>query len=421
MQRTPSPPRRLHTPPAPLHGPAHDSYEPYSPRRSARLSAQRSLQSSFPTRSRSSRSARETTPTGPKSSKGARVSLQGLSPPSSPTSPVKHRSPRSSRRAHFVNESEDSDHHAAAPTPAPRLLSVPDSRSMLPTPAKTPRKRVIQTEESLSSTARVLFAASNQASSDEAHPTPSRRRKKYDNVFSLESFERAQQREEIPFYVDSRDRVPTGGDDEDNPFLSKNGNSKGKGKAKSTPNRKVDPEADQMEAAADREEGIVYMFRGKKVFRKFQDSPSDEAAGPPTFSDEEVRRQAGSVAHRPITRSSVKPRLLFKEEIKQRESARHQEDDEEAITDIEVPMPTPSGRKSRRISHEEHQDTTPASTTTTVTRSTRQISFDSWSRVKSVTRESRSSREPKKRAAEPLVGASEKRQKSESTPAMSAE
>lgn len=329
---------------------------------------------------------------------------------------------------------------------------------MLPTPAKTPRKRVVETEESLSSTARALFAASSQAGVDETLPTPSRRRKKYENVYSLESFEKAERQEELQFYVDSRDRVPTGGDEEDNPFLTKNSKSKGKGKAKPS-NRKVDPEADKMEAAAERDEGIVYLLyvpisldvifqiltvssRGKKVFRKFQDRPGHEPAGAPTSSDEDVRRQAGSVAHRPVTRSSLKPRLLFQEEIKQRELARQQED-EEAMTDIEVPMPTPSGRKSRRISHhgdahaEEDRDTTPVATSAT-TRSTRrklfshaphpppideepEISFESWSRVKSATaRESRSSRESKKRAGEPLAGASaEKRQKSESASAMS--
>lgn len=85
--------------------------------------------------------------------------------------------------------------------------------------------------------------------------------------------------------------------------------------------------------------------------RKFHDGPpsnaSDEGA---ENSATELVRQAGPVAHRPLTRSSIKPRLLFKEEIQQQRAREMGPDDvdEEAVTDIEVPVATPSNRKSRK-------------------------------------------------------------------------
>jgi hypothetical protein len=227
------------------------------------------------------------------------------------------------------------------------------TQGMLPTPAKTPRKRRI---EDVSSTARVLFPTNRPSTIDEAMPTP-RKGRKTKNLYTLESF--AQQMDEnaekIPIYTDSKERVPTpGAQTEENPFIT----VKGKGKAKATPQKAkkvVDRKTAKMDAAVDRDEGMVYIFRGRKVFRKFHDeapSGASEAEQDDDLSadDKQVRRQIGHEARRPLTRSSIKPRLLFEKEIKERDRANGIDtDDEEATTDIDASVATPSRRKGKSV------------------------------------------------------------------------
>jgi hypothetical protein len=150
----------------------------------------------------------------------------------------------------------DSDSDHVAPTPARRHLSAMDPRGMLPTPAKTPKKRVVH-DETLTSTARVLFPG-RPATVEEAMPTPRKGRKCMKNVFTLESFaEQMDETEKIEIYTDSRERIPTHDDEEDNPFVTK----KGKGKAKATlKTRKIDAKTAQMEEAVNREEGMIYIL-----------------------------------------------------------------------------------------------------------------------------------------------------------------
>lgn len=257
MERTPSPPRRVHTPPAPLHGAKHDSYEPFSPRRSSRVAAQQHLHHGETTPTRR-RTTRDVTPTSSRKKATARASIHTLSPPSSPVSPAKHFSPRSTRRSHHDTGAVDSDSDHAAPTPARRFLSTMAPHGMLPTPAKTPRKRALQSEESLGSTARVLFP-NRPATVDEAMPSP-RKARKTKTTFALHSFadEMDEAGEKIEIYTDSKERVPTHDDEEDNPFISK----KGKGKAKAAPQkpRKVDAKSAKMFEAANHDEGMVYLL-----------------------------------------------------------------------------------------------------------------------------------------------------------------
>lgn len=78
------------------------------------------------------------------------------------------------------------------------------------------------------------------------------------------------------------------------------------------------------------------------MFRPYTDQPPEQT---PSFSEDEVRHQAGSTARRPITRSLVQPRKLFQEEISQ---LRAMETDEEAETEIEQHIATPSSRKAHR-------------------------------------------------------------------------
>ncbi|KAI4698266.1 uncharacterized protein J4E84_001402 [Alternaria hordeiaustralica] len=423
MERTPSPPRRVHTPPAPLYG---DNYEPFSPRRSRRVAAQHDAHTHQQERS-SPRTRRDITPTASSHAKrsAARANASfALSPPSSPASPQHQhlRSPRSTRRAPLDLNPLDSDSDTAAPSSSRRTLFANMAPGMLPTPAKTPRKRRI---EDVSSTARVLFPANRPSTIDEAMPTP-RKGRKTKNLYTLESF--AQQMDEntekIPIYTDSKERVPTpGAQTEDNPFIT----VKGKGKAKAAPQKSkkvVDRKTAKMEAAVDRDEGMVYIFRGRKVFRKFHDdAPSGASAAEEdddlSADDKQVRRQIGYEARRPLTRSSIKPRLLFQAEIKERDRANGVEtDDEEATTDIDASVATPSRKKGKNAVPTPSLLTSPPPTTRKLKK---EISFDSWSRVKSAHSSSSSTKTSKKRSGEPLEReAADKRARSEhSTSSMS--
>ncbi|KAF2464721.1 uncharacterized protein BDR25DRAFT_94864 [Lindgomyces ingoldianus] len=461
MERTPSPPRRLHTPPAPLHGAKFDIYEPYSPpRRSSRVAAQRTQDQHQP-HSPLPRSAHEATPKWRSSPKNAapHTSSQTFSPPCSPASPFTHRTPHATRRAHLnVGPVEpDSDH--IAPTPSSRYLSTMEPHSMLPTPAKTPRKRALHSKEDLSSATRALFPG-RPATVEEAMPTPRKSRKSRKNVFTLESFaeQMDEETDKIEVYTDSKERVPEIDHTPDNPFLSKKGKGKGKAKANGT-TRTRDANTIEMEEAVAKGEGMIYMFRGRKVLRKYHDAPRPNAdRASPEFSQDALRRRVGTEAHRPFTRSSIQPRRLFQEEIKVRDGEMGPDDvDEEAVTDIEVPIASPSqskygGRKGRKAEEiatpvkpkfkEDFVPTTPPSTVrpkhgkqvkpvkdeyameideeaetphatadeletspAANTRSKNPSPFDSWTRTKSVSR----TRRAKKRGGEALESMDDKK------------
>jgi len=93
--------------------------------------------------------------------------------------------------------------------------------------------------------------------------------------------------------------------------------------------------------------------RGKKIFRRFEEpegTPSaDEESDNPNELD--IRRKAGAASHRRFTRSSVKPRLLWPSDEQRRERD-EEAAAEEALTDIELPVPVPSPKKLSRSSVE---------------------------------------------------------------------
>ena len=88
--------------------------------------------------------------------------------------------------------------------------------------------------------------------------------------------------------------------------------------------------------------------RGKKIFRKFQDTDEERASSAATDlsdapSQRRLKRQAGVAAQRPLTRSGIKPRLLFPSEEQLAEREADSDDiDEEALTDIEMPIASSS-------------------------------------------------------------------------------
>ena len=97
-----------------------------------------------------------------------------------------------------------------------------------------------------------------------------------------------------------------------------------------------------MEEKVGRGEGVVYVFRGKKIFRAYADGEGEDAE-PSTPDQRRLRHQAGEAAQRPLTRSTIQPRLLFPSEAQRLEREAGADDvDEEAVTDIEMDAPQPS-------------------------------------------------------------------------------
>ena len=118
--------------------------------------------------------------------------------------------------------------------------------------------------------------------------------------------------------------------------------------------------------------------RGKKTFRKFNDT--EEVVSGVVDDDAEIdaalEADLPSRLRRPLTRSSVKPRLLFPtpEQLRARETrSQATEDEEEAATDIEEPnhLSTPKGQMDDVVATPMAPKFAPASppTTTRVTRS----------------------------------------------------
>jgi hypothetical protein len=173
------------------------------------------------------------------------------------------------------------------------------------------------------------------------------------------------------------------------------------------------------------------------VFRKFHDdhpsdAPTDEE-DETSADDRQLLRQAGPDARRPLTRSSIKPKLLFQAEIKQRKldngEVTEDEEEEEVTTDVETPIATPTRGKAKMMMRVDDtlQAATPPPTVRKVKRGMynnccnshsnftdfqAEISFDSWTRVKSAHSSSGSSRGGK-RSGSPLVREVDKKTRSE--------
>ncbi|KAF2457775.1 hypothetical protein BDY21DRAFT_16330 [Lineolata rhizophorae] len=414
MPSTPPPPegRRVHTPPAPLHGPKFDEWDPYSsPRRSSRVAAQQeqkvkqtSSVENTPTRSgRAAASNSLGEPSSPTSSRkrggmmaaasggsgglrsGGSAHKHRISPP--PMSPSKRAraTPRKSGAKHLLaqeyTESDSANEDEEAPPSMRKLRSAPAATmtnpgAMFPTPVKTPNKPDGEDETpkkaALSSTARVLFPSSRTAKPEDAMPTPRRRRKHL--PFTLGSFEdevATQDGDQIQIYTDTKERIPELDEGEDNPFVTPKGR---KTKQHETPKRKkerskeAEEEEERMQERVRNNEGLIYVFRGKKVFRKFEDAPQNNASrevdeAEETLSDRELRRMAGSPNARRLPRTDYKPRLLWPSEEQRREreaaAAANQDDDEEAITEIDsdsaerssnvAPATTPTRKGTKKI------------------------------------------------------------------------
>ncbi|KAI0477502.1 hypothetical protein GGR56DRAFT_411905 [Xylariaceae sp. FL0804] len=336
---TPSPPGPIHTPTTPKHG-YIDNWEPYSPRKSARISEKRAnartpSPRSFPSAARpSTRTAQRTT-----------TAASSFSTPA--TSPRKKRMPAmdSVRRASDALTAEDTANAADSLGINLRSHKKPQgavasshSIGMLPTPAKTPRKQSdAETEAATRAIARNLF------STDTGLESASKKKPKKYTGLTLESFTAEDMEDPIEIFTDSRDRIPEVDMTADNPFYGGHSAAPTEEPPKRRSKRRqvvIPGEGKQaIEEAVKREDGIVYVFRGKKIFRKFSQSHDANSTSQPDYEDEAAEEE-GEGSSQPrrsgrITRSSIKPRLLFPPAKKGKNVAKPTTDEEEAATDIE--------------------------------------------------------------------------------------
>ncbi|KAI9794303.1 MAG: hypothetical protein M1835_006691 [Candelina submexicana] len=355
MAVTPPPRSIIRTPPTPLHGSKYGSDHPRSTRKSGRIINQDSRLSAVtpPPRSpnRESQSALPSSPPIVKRAHLTRTSSGHFSPPpSAQTSPQKKllNLSKSTRQRQVSGTLDFESTNAAAAalgllhsdsSKAEAEASLPPAVSaagMLPTPAKTPRKRSSKAVAGMDSTARILFPTQAETIEEViASPRKNERKAKKYNGFSLDSFTNETNgdasAEKIEIFTDSKDRVPELDESENNPFYVKGGNeasgtTSSKKASKSKKAERPIARDPQVEEALKRDDGMVYVFRGKKIFRKFDDANDHK---------ESASGSSTSVSRRPFTRSSIKPRILWptEEQLKAREP-KPVEVDEEALTDI---------------------------------------------------------------------------------------
>lgn len=262
-------------PPAPRHGPAHDDVKPrYYTRSSQRIAARQLNKTPEPESSSQTLTPQQT-------SEPRRYSFpqsqHNLSPPLSPQSPPRHSSskggcvsvlspssPATRTQARGHSSSTFLPNSSCKPSsslPGSAIIS----EGMLPTPVKTPRKKIIP---NASTAARVLFQDQPDVT-EPVMPTPRKTRKpKRHNGLSLESFVDGKESDasRIQIHTDSRDHVPELDLSEENPFVTQsskevaptvkrvNGTSK---RRKVTAEEKKDP---QVQKAIKNDEGMVYVL-----------------------------------------------------------------------------------------------------------------------------------------------------------------
>ncbi|KAM0457273.1 hypothetical protein ACHAO4_003070 [Trichoderma viride] len=416
---TPSPPSSsIRTPPAPRLG-YHDTWEPYSPpRKSARLSAQR-VSARTPSPQPATRQAVSSPRAAAKSA--AQSSAAMASPVSSPR---KKRQPAAdSVRRVAASLAAGSAAPSGSKDKSVAGRAIASSSLMLPTPSKTPQKPPTSKETAqIQSFARNLFPAEDADVS-----SPRKRRSKKFSSITLEGF-RAEAEEDIEIFTDSQERIPKKDDSKLNPFV---GNATSAEPSKRRTKRKVmvpGEGAQSVDEAARRDDGLIYVFRGKKFFRKFSEFDDE-------VEDEELDSDVEAHFSKPLTRSSIKPRLLFPTKAPAPKTKQMLEE-EEAATDVEdakdtteaeepsAPVETPVKAKEERAQTPEAPKYAPASPPETrrTTRSTNKLAaaptpakragkkspFDSWLRTK----ESASRSGTKRAAGEPLAAAPAKRTRS---------
>ncbi|OAX82714.1 hypothetical protein ACJ72_02933 [Emergomyces africanus] len=318
MATTP-PPGAIRTPPTPRHGARFDSFERYSTRHSTRLANRRPPRGSpAPSTPNSPCSPNDTDNLMDANSRKRCPSESNLFSPAQSTqaSPAR-RSGRKIKGTQFHTQNHSlCDNTKGQPDLASQstsdvsqsLLNMDTTltANMLPTPAKTPKKKAVPDGGAV---ARTLFRSNTQYRDPEM-PTPKRQRGKQFKGFSLESFNAEIENEgndDIMIFTDSRDRVPEVHETADNPFISRPNESSDEVGG----SREVHRD-EKVREAIHRDDGMLYVFRGKKIFRKFNSDTEDDETDHGLLASRPDLLEGASVPYvRPLTRSSVKPRLLF--------------------------------------------------------------------------------------------------------------
>ncbi|OIW25163.1 hypothetical protein CONLIGDRAFT_656860 [Coniochaeta ligniaria NRRL 30616] len=352
----------IHTPNTPKHG-FSDSWEPYSPRKSARISQRNTSINRTPSPRAAPRQPERNQLFGSPRTKKNYLSTNTSTSMASPTSPQKKRMPAmdSTRR---VSGNLTLESTATATAALGYGAKNTDSRTgrasfatgagLLPTPAKTPQKTPSpKTKANINAVRRNLF---HQDEADVV-PTPKRTRGK---KHVLDSFADNDDDESFPIFTDSRERIPEVDPNEDNPFYCPTNAAVPEAPRRRSKRQHVTIPGEgkiTVEEAVKREDGMLIVFRGKKQFRKFADM--EEASGSMSevldSADGGLDAAVESRLRRPMTRSSIKPRLLFPVPAAPVQAPPANIDDEEAETDIEDN--TIPAKDEMDIEQEEHPHT----------------------------------------------------------------
>ncbi|EXJ83028.1 hypothetical protein A1O3_06845 [Capronia epimyces CBS 606.96] len=417
------------TPDTPLHGAAYDRENHRALRLATRSStriASRKL-GSTPRSQRRSPGAELPVTTPRPSHKSSSETASGLH---SPQLTPKNKAPR---RVQFISPSSPDQHtskskqHDLSSTHLQPLSSSSTTLSepMLPTPVKTPQKKM---PPKVGGAARALFQDNTRdvpASADlESSPRRSRRTRRY-NGYSLESFsaEDDSGRGQIQIFTDSRDKVPQVDKSASNPFVAHTldaGASSARKLAGTAKRRKISGQNKrdaQVDDAIRNDEGMVYVFRGKKVYRRFDDGEDveEEIDSDDLGFLDLTSNQSSMKPMKTLTRRSIRPTRLFQTEEQKR--AREVEKEEEALTDIEgkddsdgelASDSRDSSLQTARLLRSTKKTNPVASDEAYLSaagvRQTKRVKpaspFDSWRRVKSGMRMAGTTTKSRKRAAD---------------------
>ena len=272
MAATPPLRTTIQTPPTPLHGAKYDEVRPRSIRKSTRIPSSRTTRAIETPPPHTDHLAEHSV--GSRKSSSLPSAANRYSPPSStPTSPCK-RAVREKASMEAANtglpsrHASDDSHLNPAETLCLQQPYLNPATSMLPTPAKTPRKKPVQ-QAAVNAAARVLFPARSDVIED-AMPTPRKRRNRRNVGFSIyDSIEDDPNYSEdkIEIYTDSKDKVPELDTSADNPFYEQRDPDRSvpePKKRKPSMKRKIARELlvhnPDVEEAFNRDEGMVYVL-----------------------------------------------------------------------------------------------------------------------------------------------------------------
>lgn len=207
MPSTPEPPSRIpRTPEAPRYGSLLDEYEPYAPRKSARVASRvQRVDVTPPPPERQVQKQKFSIASPPNTGKASSTSL--ISPPATSKTTTRKKDV-SSFDGGFL---DSKDPFTTTNTTSTSL------NGMLATPAKTPtsKKSVIEAG-SVASVSRNIFSSRSTAV-NELMPSP-KKKTKLTSGFEINSD--VEEETSIQIFTDTKERIPQVDNSEDNPFYS---------------------------------------------------------------------------------------------------------------------------------------------------------------------------------------------------------